>query len=449
LYVTRDGEWIRGRYKPGNTTMGEAQLIGRGARYFPFQLDEVQDKYKRKFDDDIENELRIIETLHYHCFHEPRYIQEIKSTLTEMGILPEKYVQKELFVKESFKKTKFWKEGVIFINDRIKNSRTEIFGLQDAKIKDSYYYELKTGELKEEIILDERESSKTSTVEREIVKYKLIDFGKNIIRSALDRLEFYKFDKLKKYFPNLQSIEEFISSQSYLGNIEVEISGPKNKVKNLNQEEKLKVALYIAKEIAEQARINISEYKGSTEFKARMLSNVFRDKFLKLDSDDERVKGMQSIDLQNKDWYAQNELYGTSEEKEFIEFINSFIEKLKEKYSDVVLFRNEKFFQIFDFDEGRPFEPDFVLFLKNTNQKILTYQIFIEPKGDQFKDRDGRFENSKEGWKQKFLLEIEEKGEIQKDLFIENKHFKLLGLPFYNKKLENEFKDALNKKILI
>jgi len=54
LYETRDGKWVHGKYKPGRTTIGEAQLIGRGARYFPFQLDETQDKYKRKFDDDIE-----------------------------------------------------------------------------------------------------------------------------------------------------------------------------------------------------------------------------------------------------------------------------------------------------------------------------------------------------------------------------------------------------------
>ena len=36
---------IAEKYKLGNTTIGEAQLIGRGARYFPFQLDETQDKY--------------------------------------------------------------------------------------------------------------------------------------------------------------------------------------------------------------------------------------------------------------------------------------------------------------------------------------------------------------------------------------------------------------------
>lgn len=447
LYSTRDGKWVRGKYKPGNTTIGEAQLIGRGARYFPFQLDETQDRYKRKFDDDVENDLRIIETLHYHCLKEPKYIEEIKSTLTEMGILPEKYVPRELFIKESFKKTDFWKKGVIFINDRIKNPRNKIFSLQDAKIKDTYQYELKTGELKEEVILDETENSKSSSIVKSKTKYKFIDFGENTIRSALDKLEFYKFNNLKKYFPHLKSVHEFISSYKYLGNIEVEISGPKEKINKLTPIQKLKISLSVIKEIAEQARRNTSEFVGTTLFKARMLKEVFRDKILKLDSDDERAKGTQSVNLSEKEWYAQNELYGTSEEQEFINFIDSFIGKLRQRYSDIALLRNEKFFQIFDFEEGRAFEPDFVLFLKKRNKVINIYQIFIEPKGDQFKDSQGRFDNSKEGWKQKFLLEIENKADVEAQLQFENKHFKLMGLPFYNKTLEKEFKDALENKI--
>jgi type III restriction enzyme len=447
LYNTRDGKWSGNKYKPGNTTIGEAQLIGRGARYFPFQLDETQDKYKRKFDDDLKNELRIIETLHYHCFQEPKYIQEIKTTLTEMGILPEKYVQRELFIKESFKKTEFWEKGVIFINDRIQNPRTEIFSLQGAKIRNNYQYEMRTGELREEVILDEKGKPRSSSAEKTKIKYKFIDFGENIIRSALDKFEFYRFDNLKKYFPHLKSIKEFISSHNYLGNVEVEISGLKEKVNNLMPDDKLKIALFVIKEISEQARVNTSEFVGTTLFKARMLREVFRDKILKIDNDDERAKGMQNINLQNTDWYAQNELYGTSEEREFISFIDGFIEEqLRQKYSDIALLRNEKFFQIFDFDEGRAFEPDFVMFLKKKNDGISIYQIFIEPKGDQFKDNRGRFENSKEGWKQKFLLEIENKADM--DLKFENTHFKLIGLPFYNKSLEKEFKKAVENKLL-
>ena len=447
LYDTRDGEWVRGKYKPGNTTMGEAQLIGRGARYFPFQLDETQDKYKRKFDEDVENELRILETLHYHSAHNPKYIDEIKSTLTEMGILPEKYIQKDLFIKDSFKETEFWKEGVIFVNDRTHNPRTEIFSLQDAKIEKSYRYELKTGEIKEEIILDEKKKTMTSKdIARGKIAYRFSDFGNNIVRNALDRIEFYKFENLKKYFPYIKSIKEFISSPNYLGGIEIEILGPKDKINKLTQSQKLETALSVVKKISGQARANTSEFVGTKLFKAKKLREVFRDKKIKIDIDDVKRKKLEEVKLAEKDWYAQNEFYGTEEERSFIKFIDEFIEKLRPKYSDIALLRNEKFFQVFDFNEGRAFEPDFVMLLKKRNGEISIYQVFIEPKGDQFKDNRGRFENSKEGWKQKFLLEIE--GKADTDLKLENKHFKLIGLPFYNEKLKKEFEEALENKIL-
>ena len=448
LYDTRDGKWVHGKYKPGNTTMGEAQLIGRGARYFPFQLDETGDRYKRKFDEDAENELRVIETLHYHSLRNPKYIEEIKTALTEIGILPEKYIQRDLFIKDSFKKTEFWKDGVIFINDRIQNPRTDIKSLEDAKIEKNHKYELRTGEIKEEIILDEVKKPKSSKhIARDKIVYKFVDFGENTVRNALDRFEFYKFETLKKYFPHIKSVKEFILSLNYLGNVGIEVLGPKDKINKLTPAQKLEMALFVVRKVSEQARTNTSEFKGTEQFKVKMLRDVFRDKVLKLDSDSEQAKEMTKVDLTNKDWYAQTGLYGTSEERDFIEFIDGFIEKLRQKYSDIALFRNEKFFQVFDFDEGRAFEPDFIMILKKRNRTISIYQIFVESKGDQFKDSQGGFENSKEGWKQKFLLEMEKKSET--DLKLQNKHFKLIGLPFYNESLKQVFEEAFETKFLV
>ena len=123
---------------------------------------------------------------------------------------------------------------------------------------------------------------------------------------------------------------------------------------------------------------------------------------------------------------------------------------MRQRFSEIALLRNEKFFQIFDFDNGSAFEPDFVMLLKEKNHKMTIYQVFIEPKGDQFKDNQGRYEKSNEGWKQKFLLEMGEKAILERDLIMEaeNKYFKLLGLPFYNEKLKKEFVEALENKIL-
>ncbi|PIZ16879.1 type III deoxyribonuclease [Candidatus Desantisbacteria bacterium CG_4_10_14_0_8_um_filter_39_17] len=447
LYDTRDGKWVSGKYKPGNTTMGEAQLIGRGARYFPFQLDETEDKYKRKFDEDIESELRIVETLHYHSAHNSDYIKEIKSALTELGIIPEKHVQIDLFIKDSFKKTDFWKNGVVFINDRVPNLRTEIFSLDDARIERNYPYKLRTGELKEEIILEEEKKVRaTKDIVRGKIKYKLSDFGENIIRGALDKFEFYKFETLRQYFPHIKSVREFVLSPNYLGWVEIEVSGPKDKLNKLTPIEKLEVALFVVRNISEKARVNTSEFVGTNLFKARMLQQVFKDKKIKIDIDEVKNKELKDVNLAEKDWYAQNEFYGTEEEQKFISFIDGFIEKLRQRYSEIVLLRNEKFFQVFDFDEGRPFEPDFIMILKKRNRTISIYQIFIEPKGDQFKDNRGRFEESRESWKQEFLLELESKADT--DLKLENKHFKLIGLPFYNEKLKKEFEKTLESKVL-
>ena len=448
LYDTRDGQWVRGKYKPGNTTMGEAQLIGRGARYFPFQISETEDKYKRKFDEDAENELRIIETLHYHSAHNPKYIEEIKSTLTELGIIPERHVQVSLFIKPEFKKTDFWQKGVIFINDRVQNQREEIFSFANAKIETNYKYRLKTGALKEIAILEEggvsRESNKTNGTAKKT--FKLSDFRENVLRGALDKIEFYKFESLKRYFPHIKSVREFMVSPEYLGGVEIEISGTRGKLSRLTAHEKIETALFVIKEISEQARTKTSDFVGTNLFKAKLLKEIFHDKKIKIDIDEVRNNKLEDIKLADKDWYAQNEFYGTDEERNFITFIDGFIERLKQKYSDIALLRNEKFFQVFGFNDGQAFEPDFVMFLKKRNHAISIYQIFIEPKGNQFKDSKGGFENSKEGWKQKFLLGLESRADT--DFKLENTNFKLIGLPFYNEQLKREFEEALENKIL-
>ena len=447
LYDTRDGSWVRGKYRPGNTTMGEAQLIGRGARYYPFRLTDTEDKYKRKFDEDTENELRIIETLHYHSAHNPKYIEEIRNTLTELGIIPEKHIQVSLFIKPEFKKTEFWKKGVVFINDRVENQREEIFSLANAKIETNYKWRLKTGELTEIAILDESEAggkNKTNGTVRKIFKFS--DFGENVLRGALDKIEFFKFDNLKRYFPHIKSVREFITSLEYLGGIDIEISGPKGKVNGLTAQEKIEAILFVIKIISEQARTKTADFVGTNLFKAKMLKEVFYDKKIKIDKDEVERKKLEDVNLADKDWYAQTEFYGTDEEQNFISFIDSFIEKLRQKYSDIALLRNEKFFQVFGFENGGIFEPDFIMLLKRRNHVVSIYQIFIEPKGNQFKDRKGKFEDSKEGWKQKFLLELETKADT--NFRLENTNFKLIGLPFYNEQLKREFEEALENKIL-
>ena len=81
------------------------------------------------------------------------------------------------------------------------------------------------------------------------------------------------------------------------------------------------------------------------------------------------------------------------------------ITTLQTKYDEIYLVRSERAFALYSFDDGQRFEPDFVLFLKNKDkQDNVTYQVFIEPKGNQLLLLDKR--------KEDFLQEINNKAEI-------------------------------------
>lgn len=82
MYNTRDGR----ANAIGKTTMSEAQLIGRGARYCPFQASPEEPLFMRKHDSDLDHEHRVLEELFYHCAHNPKYVQELHTALTVLGI---------------------------------------------------------------------------------------------------------------------------------------------------------------------------------------------------------------------------------------------------------------------------------------------------------------------------------------------------------------------------
>jgi len=112
--------------------------------------------------------------------------------------------------------------------------------------------------------------------------------------------------------------------------------------------------------------------------------------------------------------------------------------ELKEKYQDIFLIRNEGHFKIFNFSDGQAFEPDFVLFLQEKDGQMLTYQIFIEPKGEYLQSYDK--------WKEQFLEEI--KTEFADRLLqFEDKKYRLIGVPFYNLQDENSFQTSLENAL--
>jgi type III restriction enzyme len=446
LYNTRDAK----AGKPGRTTMSEAQLIGRGARYCPFQILPNQPLFSRKYDDDLENELRICEELYYHSAYNPRYIEELNTALEEIGIKPKTARELLLTLKPAFKGSPFYKSTFIFLNEQQEYNRADIFSLPTAVIEQAYKIALRTGFTKTDTIFN---GQKKDALEKKQKDYRLADFGPHVIKKALNKLDFYQFANLRTYLPNLTSISEFMNSEAYLGKVKVEVSGLADQIESLSVKDKLDATVQVLESIAETIASDKIEFKGTKEFKPFMLKDKIIDKKINValdeDSDQERGKAMSNpqetapefyLDLSKRDWYVFTDNFGTSEEKYLVKFIDKAYDQLKKKYTQIFLVRNERHFKIYDFEDGRPVEPDFVLFLVKHNPKeSFHYQVFIEPKGGHLL--------LEEAWKENFLNCLKDEGRIEQ--LWQGKNYKVWGLPFYNETqrkipFEKGFEELIN-----
>ena len=415
--------------KVGATTISEAQLIGRGARYYPFRLNENQDKYKRKYDDDTANDLKVLEEMYYHSKDEPKYISELKKALIETGIYEDEdnLITKELELKPEFKATDFYKTGQVFYNKKIEKDFGKVKSFDDLGVKKrNIVFELSSGIGKTTSAFDfelEATDSNDTVIKPKDILLKNIPF--HIIQYALTQNPFFYYDNLVKYFPNMVSIRNFINSESYLASLSITFKGIHKRLENISNKEYLSAITILLQTIEHELKNNVTIFEGS-HFVHDYVHRIFTDKQLKINKNDERANGQESL-VSNESWYAYNANYGTTEEKDFVELFARKFEDVNKKYDNIFLVRNER--QLFIFDrQGRRFEPDFVLFCKQKTGEEISYQVFIEPKGQHLIKNDQ--------WKEDFLVELRSK----KDIFtIHSDKYLITGVPFYNSNDQNQF----------
>lgn len=425
LYEGRDGR----ADKPGKTTVSEAQLIGRGARYFPFALEAGQDPYTRKFDDDLSNELKILEELYYHTKEDSRYISELKQALVATGIYEDNLETKQLTLKLEFKDTDFYKKGRVVFNKKIEKRYDHVKSFSDLGVKrKNFRYTLASGIGKvTDVFSTDEENADNSKITQKDIAVKVVP--KHIIRFALSKNPFYYFDNLVRYFPNVNSLSHFMDSEDYLSGLEISFNGTQNRLADINHQDYLFALDGLLATIETEIKSNLTEYQSS-EYMHQYIHKVFKDKEIKVRKGSERANG-QCTFVKDLDWYVYNANYGTSEEKAFVKMFARRFEFLEKQYTNIYLIRNERELKIYD-KSGRAFEPDFLLFCKQKNGDELTYQVFIEPKGKHLIANDQ--------WKADCLKEIREE---QKTVNIDSDEYRITGVPFYNNANENEFKQAL------
>ena len=446
MYDTRQaGHTKNGKREISKTTISEAQLIGRGARYCPFKINEDDELFKRKYDSDEDNELRICETLLYHCFDEERYISELKEALRHEGLdLDKDVIRCSYKLKDDFKNTDLFNSGLVFLNERVKKESKDLLSLDDKLISKIYSYTEQSGASELEDLFGSDEN-KSSVLKDKVYHFKIKEKAKDnysVVNKALRQFREFNFDNLKKHFKDLKSMSDFIFKEEYLGNIEIQIHyfG-----KDVSQSTILKALVRNFAEIAKKIGFNESIYEGSIKFKPKKFRNVFTDKTISVAKASVSTggKGISQknslnypLDLSSEDWYVYNDNYGTDEEKALVKQFKTYLDDLRKVYSKLYLVRNEQQLSIYSFKDGNRFEPDFVLFLQKVDGKDFEQmQIFIEPKGENLLKQDK--------WKEDFLLEIKEKTNEDPSLLSENSHYKIWGFHFtnFNGKKENRGKE--------
>lgn len=426
LYETRDGK----NGKPGAGTISEAQLIGRGARYCPFKIDDEQPKYQRKYDNDVDNQLRICETLYYHCWNETRYISELHRALHEIGLDLEGKVTKHYSLKESFKNDDLYKNGYVFANERVLKSRNDVHELLPSVRDKIYEVAIAVGKGGEDVVLDDVSSDKKVETYSVITSFKEIAaINYSTVNRALRQFDVFKFNTLKSYFPNIKSTYEFITDGNYLGNIKIKIT---SKYKTLPMDVVYRACVNVLSKIALKISAIEEVYEGTTEFKAHYLREYIKDKSVNVKpisgsigySQNDASVGVNRLDLSAEDWFVFNDNYGTSEEKAFVRYFKDYVDTLRSKYDKVYLLRNERQIHLYSFDGGERFEPDYILYLcKDRADCIEQLIVFVEPKGTHLITDDK--------WKEDFLLELKEKA-IPTVTFVDDNKYKIWGFHFFN-----------------
>lgn len=425
----------------GSATVSEVQLIGRGVRYykFPYQ-DKIENK--RKFDENLGNEMRVLEELYYHSDSDHRYIDELKRELKKKGLIDDGRIEKKFNIKRHFAESPFFKNVKIWKNEQIENPERKQQTVDYLKNNLELKFDLESLGIREQEIDFDKDDSDTERLNINDVNKKTItkaikEFEKHIFDKAVNikskkQNSLLRFESLQQEI-DIESMEDF--RMKLIGDLKIKLVTIKSSFDEITNKEKLEVLLKALDVIFAELKQHINPHKG-TEFEAYSLADFFSEEVRKNVKRDEHSQRLED-ELKYEDWYVVDQFYGTSEEKGLIEFIKDTIINLQNKYKEVYLLRNEEQYKIFDFNTGQGFQPDFILFLKDKTN--LHYQVFVEPKGDNLLQKDE--------WKNLFLKEITEKYSKKKVLKIEGKEYNLIGLPLFNQNNNGDFQEEYDKLI--
>jgi type III restriction enzyme len=420
-------------------TNSEAQLIGRGARYNPFVYEDAT-SFTRRFDHSTP-ELQILESLHYHTINDKKYIDNLTKSFEAMQLQVEDDKDFDILtttVKKPFKKSDVYQYGKLYYNDVEDVPESEYNGLAKygVPVAELPTVNIETATLEATAFDTQNVAGMNET--------RLVKIDDALVKKAMARNPFFRFNTMKKYMPTLNSISEFMYEAQWLGQIkEIQATVSTGSDAVLSRETQL---LVVEKYLAYIQRMLIMNYKrqrGTNKFIGLPIKDAVQDyqKRVPVNYSDAGVHELiQTYDYKKAPWFVYNEAIVDKLERSLIELIQGYVEELQNKYKDVYLIRSDerntklKLHEFAgDVSHYAGFLPDFVLYLANES---YIYQVYIEPKGTQLLDQDQ--------WKEDLLTSISPESV---DVIGENDQVKLYGVKLYVSGDTRKVRDSIKKFI--
>ncbi|WRE63715.1 DEAD/DEAH box helicase family protein [Helicobacter pylori] len=407
-------------------TTKEAQLIGRGARYYPFSYGDLKPSriefYQRKFD--LFNPLSALERLDYHAIYDSEFIAKLKKDLQDSGL--EFVNEKQTIPLTPTKRFKcYYASNTKDKKKNLFNVNYDYTGPVGVKLE-SLHVPLSGSNVHEKRVdfkenkSDDKTYYKTHTLDKIPLNY----FLKALNVKNLDFKTLKKAFKKHAFNNKVEFIERYIS--------QLKTNFHKNQ-KFDNNETLLKLAVYIIENLKdtllkEQDKYNVSELElKEFETHNRSLSAS------ELEKDIPLYEWLLFKDMRKLD---------SDLERDFLGFINENKEILDKKFKEWCVLRNDRFTELKVFCNiessdyyGQGFEPDFILFARTHSDEFLGFTCYMEAKGEHLE----HFST----WKEEFLKMLE-----NAVLESHNKKLDLKGLPFFtlhNKVVNGDFTTAFDQ----
>ncbi len=405
-------------------TTKDAQLIGRGARYYPFSYNDLKPSsiefYQRKFD--LFNPLSALERLDYHAVYDSEFISKLNNELQDLGLgfVNEKQTIPLTPTKrfkcyyasntKDKKKNLFNKDYTDHVIVKLQSLHVPLFAFNVREKKVDFK--------------EENKGDKTYYIPHTLDKIPLNYFLKALNLKNLD------FKTLKKAFTKH-------AFNNKVGFIERYISPLKT---NFHKDQKFddnKILLKLATYIIENLKDTLLKEQDKYDVNA-----------LELKEFETHNKSLSASELEKDipfyEWLLFKDMrkLDSDLERDFLDFINKHKEVLDKKFKEWCVLRNDHFteLKVFCNIEDSPyyaqgFEPDFILFAQTHSDEFLGFTCYMEAKGEHLEHSNA--------WKEEFLEMLENAA-----LKSHNKKLHLKGLPFFtlhNKEVNSEFATAFNQ----